>query len=511
MMSSLLHTYGTTCCRLYVVGCVLLAPTIEPRSRAVGVAEATQRNLSLSPRPRVTALLDRELQTPQGKTIRGVVVDSGGKPVPFAVVMQIASGRSVEADENGRFRLPLEQLESCSLGVRRAGFHGTALNLSTCPDTALRIVLRRAPRDEPGPRCGTRSTPACEAPNAPTLERISAGYAHSCGLERNATAWCWGDGRKGALGDGANTMQRWPRRVAGEYRFAQIVAGANFTCGLTRDGSLLCWGTSEVVPGWPRPAVKPQPIGGFDASARLTAGSRHACVLRPDGQALCWGWNVDGETGTGSSGITSSLVATPTPVVDDHRFSSLSAGFNFTCGVTVTGQVLCWGNNVDGVLGEQAGERCGDVDPVPCSARPVEIKTPEPMRQVSSGTTHACALAESGSVYCWGGNAHGQFGGVSSTSRTPQRVPLPSAEKVVTIASGGVETCGVTMNEVLYCWGADYRSTRVGGLSNKDVAPRRVAAGVTTVAAGQLHFCALTRGGSIRCWGDTIMGAFGSR
>jgi alpha-tubulin suppressor-like RCC1 family protein len=273
---------------------------------------------------------------------------------------------------------------------------------------------------------------------------------------------------------------------------------------------VFCWGTSEVVASWPKPALQPLTIGTFGAGARLTAGRRHACVLDGNGRASCWGWNVDGETGTGSSGIAASLVATPTAVLGDHRFVSISAGSNFTCGATSTGGLLCWGNNVDGVVGDQAIGRCGDVDPVPCSARPVEIKAPEPMRQVSSGTSHACALGESGNVYCWGGNAHGQLGQVT-TSKALQRVPMPGGEKFAAIASGGVETCGVTTAEVLYCWGADYRRSRQGALTNEDVAPRRVATGITMVAAGQLHFCASTRGGGARCWGDTILGAFGSR
>lgn len=446
----------------------------------------------------------------QGRTVRGVVVDSVGKGVPFAVVTATASERSVQADEKGLFQLSLGPDERCSLGVRRLGFYGTSLNLPSCPDTSLRIVLRRAPREEPGPRCGTRSTSPCEPPDAPGFNTISAGYAHTCGLERDGIAWCWGDGTKGALGDGTNSVQRWPQRVGGAYRFAQLAAGGHFTCGLTADGAAVCWGTSEVVPSWPKPAVQPQEVGTFGANARLTAGRRHACVLTADGRALCWGWNVDGETGTGSSGISSSLIATPTPVVGDHRFAAISAGSNFTCGASTTGQLFCWGNNVDGALGDNAADRCGDVAAVPCSARPVEIAAPERIRQVSSGTLHACALGESGSVYCWGGNAHGQLGHVDSPGAL-LRVPLPSAERFASIASGGVETCAVTSGDVLYCWGADYRRSRLGALSNEDVAPRRVATGITSIAAGQLHFCAVTRGGGVRCWGDTIMGAFGSR
>src|SRR6185503_5787413 len=195
-------------------------------------------------------------------------------------------------------------------------------------------------------------------------------------------------------------------------------------CGVIAGGSVFCWGTTEVVPSWPKPAGAPLEVGSFGTGTNLTMGRRHACVLDNNGRASCWGWNVDGETGTGSSGIASSLVATPTAVLGDHRFASISAGSNFTCGATTTGQLLCWGNNVDGVLGDQAAERCGDVNPVPCSARPVEINAPEPLRQVSSGTSHACAIGASGAVYCWGANDHGQLGHVGPAVKVLQRVTV---------------------------------------------------------------------------------------
>ena len=454
-------------------------------------------------------LLSPAIATAQGRSIRGIVIDSAGKGIPFAVVTATASERSVEADENGRFQLQLAQSESCSLWTRRLGFHSTTLKLPSCPDTALRIVLSRAPRGEVGPRCGTRSTEVCAAPNVARLESISAGQTHTCALEPDGTAWCWGDGQKGALGAGSTTMHRWPERVVTKHRFTQIAAGGSFTCGVTTDGTVLCWGTNEVVPNWPKPVLQPAEVGSFGAGTRLTAGRRHACVLNGEGRASCWGWNVDGETGTGSSGISSSLIATPAAVVGDHRFASISAGSNFTCGVTTTGQLLCWGNNVDGVLGDQAAERCGDVAPVPCSARPVEIKTPELMRQVSSGTSHSCAIGASSRVFCWGANGHGQLGRVGPTTKTPQA--LSSAEKFTTIAGGGIETCAITTGAALFCWGADPRRRNTNDLPADDVRPRLVARDIRTVSLGQSHSCAVTTAGRVLCGGDTILGAFGSR
>jgi hypothetical protein len=292
------------------------------------------------------------LVTAQERIVRGVVIDSVGRGVPFAVVTETATESSVQTDENGRFRLQLEQSSGkCAVWVRRLGFHSATLNLETCPDSALRIELARAPRDESGPRCGTRSTSPCVAPGVPGFFAISAGQTHSCALERDGTAWCWGDGRKGALGDGTTTVQQWPRRVDTEQRFRQIATGGNATCG--------------VIAG--------------------------------------------------------------------------------------------------------------------------------------------------GSVFCWGANGHGQLGHVGVAVRSPQRVTVKGAERFRKVESGGIETCAIATTNALYCWGADYRSTRLTGLSNDEVQPRHVANGIRAVAMGQVHFCAVSTDAVVRCWGDTIMGAFAVR
>lgn len=48
-------------------------------------------------------------------------------------------------------------------------------------------------------RCGTRTSAPCTAPGELTLQNISAGYAHSCGVSNEGRVYCWGDGRQGAL------------------------------------------------------------------------------------------------------------------------------------------------------------------------------------------------------------------------------------------------------------------------------------------------------------------------
>ena len=303
-------------------------------------------------------------------------------------------------------------------------------------------------------------------------------------------------------------------RVLGHLRFATIRAGGAFTCARTADGQVFCWGRERAVPGWPN-----QPDGAvrvaLDRPATLlTVGRRHVCVLDTEGRASCWGWNVDGETGTGTSGIDQSMIAVPTAVATEARFTSLSAGENFTCGVTTEARVLCWGSNVDHVLGLTAPERCGHVAAVSCSSRPVAIALPDRITQLSSGSAHVCALSERATVRCWGANTSGQAGvfspGVPSVP-TATAVAL-NIGQVVSLSSGGIQTCALTSVRRVFCWGAD--QTNYGrDAGTTDFSPRPVAEGIQfqAISAGQVHACGLDTGGRVRCWGDTMLGALGIR
>ena len=451
----------------------------------------------------------------QSQTVSGVVVDTAGKPVSQAQVVS-GYGQTITG-RDGRFRLKTSGAPTCSFSVL-AGFGSANIRLDTCPDTTIRIVVRRRVRGESsvGPRCGSRSMEPCTDREGTRFIIISSGRSHSCGISVDSVAYCWGDGRSGQLGNGHREVFRFPQRVLGDYRFASIESGGAFTCALTASGEVHCWGNERTVPGWPHQPEGPVRVTLDQPATSLAVGRRHACVLSADGRASCWGWNVDGETGTGTSGITQSMVMKPTPVSTQLRFASLSAGMGTTCGVTMDGGVACWGSNVDNVLGATAPERCADVGSVPCSTRPVSITLPERIVQVSAGSGHACALGEQEGVYCWGANRSGQAGVFRSgvpVVRTPTAVTLPVQGRVVSLSSGGIQTCALTSARLVYCWGADNVSFG-GDISGLDqVLPRLAADGrqFSAVSSGQVHICAIDTGGRLRCWGDTILGALGVR
>ena len=126
---------------------------------------------------------------------------------------------------------------------------------------------------------------------------------------------------------------------------------------------------------------------------------------------------------------------------------AISAGMDFTCALTASGGVDCWGRNPDGQLGD--GTTTNRLTPVPV------VGLSGPATAIATGFQHTCALIAGGDVNCWGGNWAGQLGDNSTTNRwTPAPVVgLPGPATAISV--GGYHTCALVAGGDLHCWGAN--------------------------------------------------------
>ena len=146
-----------------------------------------------------------------------------------------------------------------------------------------------------GPMLGdgaqSRLTPGI-VPSSGRVIDISAGCHYlACALLEDGSAWCWGDGGDGQLGDGLSTTSRLPQRVASSEPFVEISAGAVHACGRTRDGEVWCWGDASwnqigddtmIDAATPRLVALPEPIDDVEA------GCGRTCASAGD-RVWCWG------------------------------------------------------------------------------------------------------------------------------------------------------------------------------------------------------------------------------
>jgi alpha-tubulin suppressor-like RCC1 family protein len=233
--------------------------------------------------------------------------------------------------------------------------------------------------------------------------------------------------------------------------------------------------------------------------ASITVGLDHTCGLTAAGVAYCWGANGFGQLGDGS------LVsrATPTLVAGGLTFTDLSAGgggyeedVSFTCGVTPGGDAYCWGGSFRGALGDGSTNAAHNT--------PVRVAGGLKFRSISAGGAHACGVAVSGVVYCWGSNTVGELGvGDLATRTTP--TPVPGTDGFTMVVASDFHTCGMR-GSATYCWGAKIGAT---GLS---LTPSLVSTNLSFMAlgAGTEHSCGLVAGGPMYCWGDNRIGQLGN-
>jgi alpha-tubulin suppressor-like RCC1 family protein len=169
----------------------------------------------------------------------------------------------------------------------------------------------------------------------------------------------------------------------------------------------------------------------------------------------------------------------------------IDAGGNTTCVLRAHGDVLCWGANDFGQLGDGVG---------PSANTPQLVLLPGPAADITvatSSTPHVCAALQNGDVWCWGKNANMQIGSTSTSSVAKTKVDISD---VSGIDASIFNTCARTTGSELYCWG--YGTWMGAGSSVDDSAdPQLIASGIAAATMGGGHGCALHNTSSVRCWG----------
>lgn len=333
------------------------------------------------------------------------------------------------------------------------------------------------------------------------LTSVNSRREHTCGVASTGTAYCWGNGDDGRLGNGDTDQKLVPTAVASDLKFNMISAGFEHTCGVSEAGDAYCWGAGargRLGNGDTTSSALLVNVRGNLKFAMVSAGAWHTCGLTTAGKAYCWGDNSYGAIGDNAT--ENRLV--PTPVTGGHAFASISAGFYFTCGVTTANKVYCWGNGALGRLGHGATTN---------KLVPTQVAGFVDFTSVSAGSSHACGISTYGSAYCWGFGLNGELGnGSSMQSLVPS--PVSGGHQFSSMSIGAAHTCGLYPDRSAYCWGFG-GSGRLGNNSTTTTTvPVPVSGNFTfsSIAAGDSHTCAQATSGEAFCWGYGSGGLLGN-
>lgn len=406
-----------------------------------------------------------------------------------------------------------------------------------------------------------------------TFSDVQAGNFHACALSTTSRIYCWGLNDVGQLGKGTNLNTSTPSTAisitgdttagANTLTARQLTGSRSSTCALTIAEAVYCWGRrwgGSVTTNLPLPVDinAGGGSGGPLAISYLQVSEDHGCLIQASGVANCTGNNDQGQMGDRSvavGGVFPSPAANTWPYVDALRtFSNIKLGTTFSCGfhryltegttvplVPDSSQVpLCWG---DGAAG-QRGDSTTLNGAAQLASTPKHIKvTGLPLATVfdslslAVGDKHACAVVAAtsatgaGDAYCWGLNAHGQLGrvttGVGNTARDSAAGKVSVVPALVRLFAGKYHTCGLTAAGATYCWGRnDYGQLGDGTRTTFNVGtstPAAVSTGLTfrSLTLGELFTCGVTgtpgtavgasaSAGTVYCWGDNTFGQVGN-
>lgn len=371
------------------------------------------------------------------------------------------------------------------------------------------------------------TTPDASAPGAQVATGIvGAGYAHSMIVDLGRLFVCgWnGDGQLG-LGDHVSRSTFTELVLPGSASVVQITGGARHTLAVTSGGTAWAWGSdahqqlgngdvygSESVPYHVNYRAGDGELLTFGDVKKMAAGNDHSIAVRNDGTVWGWGSNAYGQTGAGAS---YTVVDAATQVPGLSNVIDVAAGYYHSAALTASGQVYCWGRNLEGQLGSAAAPAMFSHVPVLVGG---SIGT---ITKLTAGSYFTGGLDTSKRIWAWG---WGYFGQLGTTDHMNSPIPLivndHSSLSPTQLSAGGGHFLGIfsstSVEPVVMGWGL-HTSGQTGHFDHPEWQhlPRQIdhefgnVDRFTSIAAGGSHGVAHREGGFYFTWGENQFGQLG--
>jgi alpha-tubulin suppressor-like RCC1 family protein len=221
------------------------------------------------------------------------------------------------------------------------------------------------------------------------------------------------------------------------------------------------------------------------------------CGVTQTGEIFCWGDTSRPYTFATSTHPTGSPLAINT----DRDWVDVAASFHHGCATKTDGRLFCFGNNQFRGMGQGGANQNANV---------YQVGSDTGWTRVAVGEQHSCAMKDNGiadgadELWCWGSSGNQAIGvGPTTLDDTPEEVTTgPAAWKF--IEAGVIHTCGIGSDDKLYCWGRGNNYARGNGDTTDRDVPTEVSGGLTWQHVDTKGYttCGVTTGGALYCWGS---------
>ncbi|KAG7170656.1 Secretion-regulating guanine nucleotide exchange factor-like [Homarus americanus] len=196
--------------------------------------------------------------------------------------------------------------------------------------------------------------------------------------------------------------------------------------------------------------VEDLPDNISEPSIRVAVGGGgHTFLLTAQGRLFGAGWNTSGQVGDGTQ-----VRAVPgfqlIRGLEGHRMIGVACGWAHSIALSQSGQVWVWGSNSHGQLGLPKDE-------VPFTSLPICLDLTNVV-SVSAGLRHTAVATRDGRAYTWGHGHRGQLGHIDSEGQLVKLQPTPRVVdhiegKVLSVSCGQNTTYALTAEGQVLAWG----------------------------------------------------------
>eukprot|EP00742_Colponemidia_sp_Colp-10_P002990 GILJ01003191.1.p1 GENE.GILJ01003191.1~~GILJ01003191.1.p1 ORF type:complete len:574 (+),score=72.27 GILJ01003191.1:35-1756(+) len=269
-----------------------------------------------------------------------------------------------------------------------------------------------------------------------TYLQSTNGCEHVFAVTAEGDLFSFGYNARGQLGHGDVTSVAVPRSVQALAGKRVVSVGCSYYHSVVacENDELYSFGRNDhgqLGHGDHADRLEPQLVVAMQGKkvTSIGCGQYHTVLCTDSGEVYSMGKNDYGQLGLGMSTMSQ----------DQPRFISelqaynvvkVASGYYHSIALTDDHHVFCWGRNDYGQLG--AGDTHNYRTP-----HLTEALEGKGVGQVAAGCYHTFALAESGYLYGFGRNNHGQLGDGTTTDRTSPRLIEKLMDKKAAQVAGG--------------------------------------------------------------------------